>query len=47
MMVCTCCLNQDSDVSKAIKALETKLEKLIALVNKTAPPQTQAPGNLL
>lgn len=48
ILVCNCDLNQDSDVSKAIKALETKLEKLIALVNRTAPPQPQqAPGNPL
>ena len=48
ILVCNCDLNQDSNVSKAIKALETKLEKLIALVNRTAPPQPQqAPGNPL
>lgn len=48
VLVCNCDLNQDSNVSKAIKALETKLEKLIALVNRTATPQPQqAPGNPL
>ena len=48
VLVCNCDLNQDTNVSKAIKALETKLEKLIALVNRPAPPQPQqAPGNPL
>jgi len=36
-MVCN--LIQDSHVSEAIKTLETKLENLITLVNKTSPPQ--------
>ena len=36
-MVCN--LIQDSHLSAAIKNLETKLENLIALVNKTYPPQ--------
>ena len=36
-MVCN--LIQDSHVHAAIKNLETKLENLIALVNKTRPPQ--------
>lgn len=35
MMVCN--LIQDSQVSEAIKALDIKLEKLIALINKTSP----------
>ena len=34
-----CNLIQDSHVSAAIQNLETKLETLIALVNKTYPPQ--------
>jgi len=42
MMVCN--LIQDSHVSEAIKTLETKLEHLIALVNKTSPPQPTPPG---
>ena len=47
MVVCNCNLNQDSmDVSKAIKTLETKLENLIALVNKTLPPKPNPPGKL-
>ena len=39
-VVCNCypTVNQDSHVSDAIKNLETKLEKLIALVNKTSTP---------
>ena len=36
-MVCN--LIQDSHVHGAIKNLETKLENLIELVNKTRPPQ--------
>jgi len=39
MMVCN--LIQDSHVSEAIKALDMKLEKLIALVNKTSLPVPQ------
>lgn len=45
MMVCN--LIQDSHVSEAIKALDMKLEKLIALVNKTSfpvPQPTTPPG---
>ena len=34
-----CNLIQESHVNTAIKNLETKLEILIALVNKTRPPQ--------
>ena len=42
MMVCN--LIQDSHVSEAIKTLETKLENLIALVNKSSTPQPTPPG---
>ena len=35
---------QDSHVSEAIKRLETKLENLIALVNKSLTPQPTPPG---
>lgn len=41
--------NQDSNISEAIKALETKMDHLIALVNKTstqAQPST-VPGKLI
>ena len=37
MVVCNCNVNQDSH--KAMKALKTKIEHLIALVNKTSTPQ--------
>lgn len=49
MVVCNCNVKQDSNFTEAIKALETKLDKLIALVNKTSPPTpqpTQPPGEL-
>ena len=42
LMVCN--LIKDSHVNEAIKTLETKLDNLIALVNKTLPPQP--PGKL-
>lgn len=42
---CQCSLYQDSHVSEAIKALETKLERLIAVVNKATSSQpTTQPG---
>ena len=44
MMVCN--LLQDSHVSEAIKTLETKLENLIALVNKSLTPQPTPPGKV-
>ena len=37
MVVCNCNVNQDSH--KTMKALETQIEHLIALVNKTSAPQ--------
>ena len=39
MMVCNlmCNLLQDSDANDAIKMLQTKLENLIAVVNKPSP----------
>ena len=49
MVVCNCNVNQDSQVSEAIKALDAKLEKLIALFTNTSPPTpqpTQSPGEL-
>lgn len=48
MVVCNCNVNQDSQLTEAIKALDAKLEKLIALVTNTSPPTpqpTQSPGN--
>lgn len=46
-LVCNCNynVNADSHVSKAIKELETKMEHLIALVNRTGPlsPQPTTP----
>ena len=46
MMVCNlmCNLLQDSDANDAIKMLQTKLESLIAVVNK--PPPKLPPGTL-
>ena len=44
-MVCN--LIQDSHVSAEIKNLETKLENLIALVNKTCPQQPAPPRKSL
>jgi len=47
MMVCNCNVNQDSRVSEAIKGLETNMQQLIALVNKTLALQpTTTPGKL-
>ena len=43
-MVCNVNLVHDSHVNEAIKTLETKLEALIALVNKTSPPKPTLPG---
>ena len=44
-VLCNCNLNQaDPHVSEAIKKIEAKLENLIALVNKTSPPQPKPPG---
>jgi len=40
---CQCSLYQDSHVSEAIKALETKLERLIAVVNKATSSQPTTP----
>ena len=47
MMVCNlmCNLLQDSDANDAIKMLQTKLESLIAVVNKPSP--TLLPGKLI
>ena len=48
-VVFNCNANQDSNISEAIKALETKMDHLIALVNKTstqAQPSTVA-GKLI
>ena len=47
MMVCNlmCNLLQDSDANDAIKMLQTKLENLIAVVNKPSP--TLPPGNMI
>lgn len=42
-VVFNCNVNQDSHISQAIKALETKMEQLIALVNKTSTPQPRKP----
>ena len=42
-VVYNCNLNQ-ADVREAIKKMEAKLENLIALVNKTSPPQPKPPG---
>ena len=43
-VVFNCNVNQDLHISQAIKALETKMERLIALVNKTsARPQLTKP----
>ena len=36
---CHCNLHQDPRVGEALKALETKMEELIALVNRTSTPQ--------
>ena len=44
---CHCNVNQVSFVSKAINALETKLEQLITLVNKTSAQQSTAPQGKL
>jgi len=47
-VVFNCNVNQDSHISQAIKALETKMEQLIALVNKTStsPQPTKPPAVL-
>ena len=47
MMVCNlmCNLLQDSDANDAIKMLQTKLENLIAVVNKPSP--TMPPGKMI
>ena len=47
MMVCNlmCNLLQDSDANDAIKMLQTKLENLIAVVNKPSP--TLPPGKMI
>ena len=47
MMVCNlmCNLLQDSDANDAIKMLQTKLEILIAVVNKPSP--TLPPGKII
>ena len=47
MMVCNlmCNLLQDSDANDAIKMLQTKLESLIAVVNKPSP--TLPPGKII
>ena len=46
-MVCNlmCNLLQDSDANDAIKMLQTKLESLIAVVNKPSP--TLPPGKII
>ncbi|XP_078351687.1 uncharacterized protein LOC144636369 isoform X3 [Oculina patagonica] len=44
MMVCN--LIQDSHVNEAIKTQEMKLEKIIAMVNKTLTPQPKPPAAL-
>ena len=48
-VVFNCNANQDSNISKAIKALETKMDHLIALVNKTSSQAqpSAVPGKLI
>ena len=41
---CHCNLLQDSSLKYAIEALETKMEHLIALVNKTSIPKSSSSG---
>jgi len=46
-VVCNCNLNQDYRFSEAINSLETKLEHLITLVNKTLQPKPTGKGKEL
>ena len=43
-VVYNCNVNHDSQVSEAIKKLETKIDSLIALVNNASTPKPIPPG---